>query len=188
MIKKISILILALTLSGCGFKLQGKHALSPYVKNLFVAVDNSNDSFQVQLRDVLQDNGVVLVSNQFFKNNATKKNIAILDLNTPIVSQQIHSYDSKGQVSQYRLRSECNYKLFDADGNILRQNTISRSRTYALSPNQLLSNSSEQQIISEELNMEIINELLRQLSADLNNTKKNSPSNIKEKNDNNHPC
>lgn len=190
MIKQIGIFIFIIMLAGCGFKLQGKHQLPTYMNKLVISAENSNDPFQVMLRDVLKNNGVLLVSNQFIKSNnkkGTKQDASLLDINTPTISQQIHGYDSKGQVSQYRLVATCSYKLFDHDGKVLRQNIINRSRTYGLSPNQLLSNDSEQQIIAEELNMEIINELLRQLSSDINNINSNQNKTI-EQDDPNCPC
>ena len=69
----------------------------------------------------------------------------------------------------------------------MRQNVINRSRTYGLMPNQLLSNASEQQIITEELHMEIINELLRQLSSKVDNINKMNIE-TQDKDDPNCPC
>jgi len=169
-------------LVGCGFKLQGKHELPSYMKKLAISAENSNDTFYVQLRSLLRDNGVILVSRPKNKDSA-----AMLEVDLPTITEQIHSYDSKGQVSQYRLVATCNYKLFDANGSIMRQNVINRSRTYGLMPNQLLSNASEQQIITEELHMEIINELLRQLSSKVDNINKMNIE-TQDKDDPNCPC
>ena len=160
--KKINILLLTLatvSITGCGFHLQGKYEFSPAIQNLAISSVDSYDPFQKQLKDSLRQNGINIRDN-----NIESNNIAILEVNSPVVSEQIHSYDSKGQISQYRLVSTCSYKLFAADKKVLRENTITRSRTYSVSPNQLLSNANEQQIISEELSLDIINELLRQLS------------------------
>lgn len=161
--KQILILILNIVsvgmLAGCGFKLQGRHELPKYMKKLIVITENNNEPFQVQLRDVLQSNGVVVITNK------NTKNASALEINTPVITQEIHSYNSKGQVSQYRLIATSTYKLFDNAGKVLQQNIINRMRTYGLNPNQVLSNDSEKQIISEELSIEIINELIRQLSA-----------------------
>jgi len=157
-IKKINILLLMLVITGCGFHLQGKHEFSPAIQNLAISSRDSYDPFQRLLKDSLQQNGVKI------KDRVSGDNIAVLEVSSPVISEQIHSYDSKGQVSQYRLVATCKYKLFAADGKTLRENIITRSRTYSVSPNRLLSNANEQQIISEELGVEIVNELLRQLS------------------------
>ncbi len=156
MLKKISILSLICILSGCGFHLQGKHVFSPVIQNLAI-IPGGHNSFQNLLKDSLQNNGINIKDTDI-------RNVAILEINDPVISEQIQGYDSKGQISQYRLTSSCSYKLFAENGKILLQNTINRSRTYAVTPNRLLSNASQQQIISEELTVEIVNELLRQLS------------------------
>lgn len=177
MIKTIIIFMLAIMVTGCGFKLQGQNALPFNMKHLIVVTGNNNDIFQVQLKDVLQNNGVTLVN----------KNASMLDIDTPIVTVQINSYDSKGQISQYRVIAASSYKLFDNHSRLVRQNQIVRSRTYSLNTNQLLSNSSEQKIIAEELNIEIINELLRQLSSGFNNINIHK-DNKDNQNDINCPC
>lgn len=155
-IKIINIIILIILVTGCGFKLQGKHQFPVNLQNL--AMDLADHApFKKLLQQSLQQNGVT-VRDKF------EKNIVLLEVNTPSINEQVYGYDSKGQVSQYRLTVSTNYKLFGIDGKVLLENTILRSRIYFVAPNQVLSNSGEQQIIVEELNIEIINELLRQLS------------------------
>ena len=159
--KKINILLVILVtmvVTGCGFHLQGTYKFSPAIQNLAISSVDSYDPFQRLLKDSLQQNGVNI------RDKADVNNVAELEVSSPVVNEQIHSYDSKGQVSQYRLVSTCKYKLVASNGKILRENIITRSRIYSVAPNQLLSNANEQQIIREELSVEIVNELLRQLS------------------------
>jgi outer membrane lipopolysaccharide assembly protein LptE/RlpB len=62
------------------------------------------------------------------------------------------------------LAINCGYKLFSNQGKLVRENNISRFRNYNVNPNQLLSNANEKQVIIEELQIDIIDEILRQLS------------------------
>ena len=188
MIRRITIVILFIMLTACGFKLQGKHELPSYIKKLAIVSENNNDPFTIQLQDILQNNGVVLSSRLLTKDQMTQKEISMLELKLPVITQKINGYDSKGQISQYRIAAVFDYKLFDHNANIIKQNSIERSRTYTVNPNQLLSNSSEQQIIAEELNIEIINELIIQLSfKNPKNVNSKDSGNI-DKNDVNCPC
>ena len=160
-VKKIIILSLIMAmslLSACGFHLQGKYKFSPKIKNLIITLDEYS-LFGKLLIDSFIQNGINIV------NKSTDHKFAVLEINSPIISEEIHSYDSKGQVSQYRLIANCNYTLFATDGTKLRENSITRRRIYSVNANQLLSNANEQQVISEELNIEIVNELLKQLSS-----------------------
>lgn len=188
MIRKIAIVILFIMLTACGFKLQGKHELPSYIKKLTIVSENNNDPFTIQLQDILANNGVMLSNRLLTKDQITQKEISILEFSLPVITQKINGYDSKGQVSQYRISAVFGYKLFDHTGNTIKKNSIERSRNYTVNPNQSLSNSSEQQIIAEELNIEIINELMRQLSSENpNNTNSKNSANI-DKNDVNCPC
>ena len=175
-------------LTACGFKLQGKHELPSYIKKLTIVSENNNDPFTIQLQDTLHNNGVVLLNRPLTKDQMIQKEISMLELKLPVIAQKINGYDSKGQISQYRITAVFDYKLFDHNANIIKQNSIERSRTYAVNPNQLLSNSSEQQIIAEELNIEIINELIRQLSFKNPNTLNSEDSSKIDNNDVNCPC
>lgn len=175
-------------LTACGFKLQGKHELPSYIKKLTIVSENNNDPFTIQLQDVLENNGVLLSSSLLTKDQMIQKEISILEVKLPVITQKINAYDSKGQVSQYRITAVSYYKLFDHNANLIKKNSIERSRTYAVNPNQLLSNSSEQQIIAEELNIEIINELIRQLSFKNSNNLNSKDSGNIDNNDVNCPC
>lgn len=175
-------------LTACGFKLQGKHELPSYIKKLTIVSENNKDPFTIQLQDVLENNGVLLSSSLLTKDQMIQKEISILEVKLPVITQKINAYDSKGQVSQYRITAVSYYKLFDHNANLIKKNSIERSRTYAVNPNQLLSNSSEQQIIAEELNIEIINELIRQLSFKNSNNLNSKDSGNIDNNDVNCPC
>lgn len=153
----INIFILTILLTSCGFRLQGQHKFSPEIANLIITLDEYS-AFYKLLAASLEQNNINIV------NKDTNLKFAVLEVDEPAISEEIHSYDSKGQVSQYKLNATLNYKLFTKDGRKLKENTIVRRRIYTINANQLLSNANEKQVISEELNIEIINELLKQLS------------------------
>jgi LPS-assembly lipoprotein len=156
--KIILIALIFQVITGCGFKLQGKHELPEVLKKLTIIAANTNDPFQKLLNNSLSQNGVEIIQ------DSKNIKVTVLEINSPVFNEQISSYDSKGQISQYRLIATVSYRLFAVNGDILRQNTINKFRNYSIDPNKLLSNFNEQQIIKEELNIEIVNELLKQLS------------------------
>lgn len=153
----INIIVLTTLLTSCGFHLQGKHNFSPEIANLIITL-NEYSEFHKLLVAGLERNDINIVDKD------TNLKFAVLEIDEPAISEEIHSYDSKGQVSQYKLTATLNYKLFAKDGRKLKENTIIKRRVYSIHANQLLSNANEKQVISEELNIEIINELLKQLS------------------------
>lgn len=156
--KIILIALMFQVITGCGFKLQGKHELPEVLKKLTIIAANTNDPFQKLLNNSLSQNGVEIIQ------DSKNIKVTVLEINSPVFNEQISSYDSKGQISQYRLIATVSYRLFATNGDLLRQNTINKFRNYSVDANQLLSNFNEQQIIKEELNIEIVNELLKHLS------------------------
>lgn len=153
----INLVIVTMLLTSCGFRLQGRHIFSSEIANLIVTLDQYSTFYKLLVAS-LEQNNINIV------NKDTTLKFAVLELDEPAISEEIHSYDSKGQVSQYKLSAVFNYKLFAKDGRKLKESTIIRRRIYSVNANQLLSNSNEKQVIIEELNVEIINELLKQLS------------------------
>jgi outer membrane lipopolysaccharide assembly protein LptE/RlpB len=165
-IKKIIIISLVCGLVGCGFKLRSSYAMPEYLQQVNIITEHAKSSFIVQFIDGLRNNGVSVSINTSIDNKAnnTVDKKYRIEIHEPSIAEQVNGYNSKGQISQYRLAINCGYKLFSNQGKLVRENNISRFRNYNVNPNQLLSNANEKQVIIEELQIDIIDEILRQLS------------------------
>jgi outer membrane lipopolysaccharide assembly protein LptE/RlpB len=85
---------------------------------------------------------------------------SILEVNLPIIEEQNYSYDARGKCRHFRIVVKVNYKLLDANYNMLGGNSVTVSRIYARTSNQLLSDNNEKNIILNELNLELLHELI----------------------------
>jgi LPS-assembly lipoprotein len=160
-LKTISMFVIMSLLSSCGFKLQGIEQIPSYMKEL-VILSNDNDPFIIQLNNCLKSKGIILYqkTDRLLYNHLPTLEITELEIN-----DQIQGYNSRGQISNSKVYAKINYTLFDKEHKILKKNTINRSMSYQIDPNQLLSNNNERNIIVDELIIEIINELINQLSS-----------------------
>lgn len=176
MLKKILVIFISITLVGCcGFKLRGSHTIPAYLKTIYITPDLPYDPFQRALRARLTRYKVKLACEP-------GKNIAILELSQPAISEQALAWGPDGQVQRFKYILTVSYTLITRDVKYSR--TITRTRELSRSNNQLLSNESEKQVIHKELLDEAVNELLRQITS-------TSPHNAAVLNDthiDNNPC
>lgn len=165
MIAKIILMfITVIMLPGCGFKLQGMHKIPEHMKEIVISSDNNESPFIAQLNSQFQNNGITLFNKHASLNNSSAS-FFILEISVPEITEQVHGYNSRGQISYGRIFVKIKYTLFDKKYSVVKQNTITRSRIYEMDPNQLLSNANQKNIILDELNVEIINELILQLTS-----------------------
>ena len=172
MLKKINFLVLTgfllMFLTNCGFHFAGKYKLPEYLNQVVIyPLDDIKSDFYLKLKNVLENNEIKVLSLNAVQDLKLKQNVSVLHIAIPVIKEKVHSYNSQGQITNNMLTASCDYKLFDHANSMIQKNVISRSRTYGVNNNQLLSNLGERQIIVQELQLEIINELLRQLSVDM---------------------
>ncbi len=177
MLKKFNLLILTgfllVFLTNCGFHFAGKYKLPSYLNQLVIyPLDDIKSDFYLQLKSVLENNRVKVLNLNAIQDLKLKQDVSVLHIAIPVIKEKVHSYNSQGQITNNMLTASFHYQLFDHANNLIQQNVISRTRNYGVNNNQLLSNLGERQIIVQELQLEIINELLRQLSVDVRVLKK----------------
>lgn len=182
--KLINVLILTISLIlsglviGCGFHFLEKYEFPEYLnKVIIVSLDHINEfnsDFYLQLKNTFKNHGINVVNIkksiiQVNNKNVPQKNInniSILHIAAPIIDEKIHSYNSQGQITTKVITASCSYQLFNYANNLLHKSVIDRHRTYSINSNQLLSSIGERHAIIQELELEIINELLKQLSVE----------------------
>lgn len=172
MLKKINLLILTgfllMFLTNCGFHFAGKYKLPEYLNQLVIyPLDDIKSDFYVKLKNILENNEVKVLSLNAIQDLKLKQDVSVLHIAIPVIKEKVHTYNSQGQITNNMLTASFHYQLFDNHNNLLQKNIISRSRIYGINNNKLLSNLGERQLIVQELQLEIINELLRQLSVDM---------------------
>jgi LPS-assembly lipoprotein len=158
MLKKLSLLILSITLMGCGFHLRGSLTIPSYLRTVYIAPYEPYEPLQSMLRMRLKNNNVKILTNPNAK-------VTTLEISKPSSGQQILAYGSSGEVQRYKLSVTVAYTLNIPGKSQKIQRTIIRSRELNRSNNMLLSNEGEEQLVKKELLGELVSEMLRQITT-----------------------
>lgn len=159
MLKKLSLLILSITLMGCGFHLRGSLTIPAYLRTVYIAPYEPYEPLQSMLRMRLKNNNVKILTSPNAK-------VTMLEISKPSTSQQVLAYGSSGEVQRYKLSVTVSYTLnIRGDKSQQIHRTIVRSRELNRSNNMLLSNEGEEQLVKKELLGEVVSEILRQITA-----------------------
>ncbi len=155
-----SVVVMALAatvVSGCGFHLRGKVALS---KNLTpLAISGTDDGLVSVLKEALEFSGTPVVDSAA---NAQ----AVLRLIKTKVRRSVRSTDSRGLATSYRLHYRVRYDVLNRAGDVIVKGTrLSQSRDLDFDASQILTKEDEQRFLIEDMQREIAQNILRTLSV-----------------------
>ena len=155
------ILLLSLTITGCGFHLRGHEPMPPQLKVLFLQTAKPFSKLTKDLQRIFQRSGVLLTCNS---HNAP----VTLQIMVDNFTQSTTSIGSSGQVTTYILNYTIVYQLLDSCGHVLvPPQTITSTRSYAITSNQLLSNINALSSLQDEMRRELIYQLFNRLRSPL---------------------
>jgi len=147
----------ATVLSGCGFHLRGKVALS---KNLTpLAISGSDAGLVSVLKDALAFSGTPVVDD-------TASAQAVLRLIRANVRRSVRSTDSRGLATAYRLHYLVRYEVVNRAGEVIVKNSrLSQTRDLDFDSTQILTKEDEQRFLIEDMQRDIAQSILRSLTV-----------------------
>lgn len=151
--------LLLLTIAGCGFHLRGGANLPDSMKQMYVQGIDLQQGLGLTLRRSLKQNGVKLV-------NVFDKDSAVLTILDNKFERRVLSVGSGAKVSEFQLYGLLKFKVSDGDGELLVvPQKVEAQRDYQFDQTQVLSSDSEEALLREALNQQLIQSLLRLLSV-----------------------
>lgn len=151
--------LLLLSIAGCGFHLRGVADLPDNMKQMYVQGINLQQGLGLTLKRGLKQNGVNVV-------NDYEKDSAVLTVLENTFERRVLSVGNNAKVSEYELYSTLKFKVTDGQGKlIIEPQVIEAIRDYQFDQAQVLSSDGEEAILREELNQQLVQSLLRRLSA-----------------------
>lgn len=147
--------LIAVSISACGFHLRGQLPVSEAANVLFV--DAKSSDFVTALEKRLVKNGATLVNDP----SAAKVSLQIIDER---VERATGTLDERGKANSYQLVSTVDYTLTNAQGEVLKQQSLSESRIYNFDSDRILQQEREEKELLEDMNQELVLRLVRQLS------------------------
>lgn len=152
----LTVYLIALTLTACGFHLRGQLPLPKSVDVLFVQGERSQ--FKSRLEEMLVQAGASVVQSP-----AAAKVVIVLDKTS--TERQVNTIDNRGKSNSYDFIYRVDYRLVDSEGNILRTNQLQESITYDYDPTRQLEAEAEERELKKSMEQEILFRLLQQLRA-----------------------
>jgi LPS-assembly lipoprotein len=152
-------MVLAVTLTACGFKLRGSQGYNVPFHSIYVAVPEAS-SFGAELRRNLRglDNLTVLAS--------AKGAEAQMDVLSEVHGKTILSLNSQGRVREYLLTYTLVFRVRNAAGvEILEPTTISLKRNLAYSEDAVLAKEGEEALLVRDMQTDLVQQILRRLAA-----------------------
>tara|TARA_R110002049_G_scaffold29552_10_gene100420 strand:- start:889 stop:1383 length:495 start_codon:yes stop_codon:yes gene_type:complete len=151
--------LLLVAIAGCGFQLRGAVPLPDSLKLMYVQGINVQQGLGLELKRGLIRNGIQVVDDY-------EKDSAILTVLENKFERRVLSVGNNAKVSEYELYSMLKFKVIDGQGKILvGPEQLEAIRDYQFDQTQVLSSDGEEAILREQLNQQLVDSLLRRLSA-----------------------
>jgi LPS-assembly lipoprotein len=150
---------LLVAIAGCGFQLRGVVPLPDSLKLMYVQGINVQQGLGLELKRGLKQNGIKVV-------DGYEKDSAILTVLENKFERRVLSVGNNAKVSEYELYNTLKFKVTDGQGKlIVEPQQIEAIRDYQFDQTQVLSSDGQETILREQLNQQLVQSLLRRLSA-----------------------
>jgi LPS-assembly lipoprotein len=151
--------LLLVAIAGCGFQLRGAVPVPDSMKLMFVQGINVQQGLGLELKRGLKQNGIQVV-------DGYEKDSAVLTVLENKFERRVLSVGNNAKVSEYELYSMLKFKVTDGQGKLLVEpQQVEAIRDYQFDQTQVLSSDGEEAILREQLNDQLVQSLLRRLSA-----------------------
>tara|TARA_R110002050_G_scaffold57423_5_gene129261 strand:+ start:184856 stop:185350 length:495 start_codon:yes stop_codon:yes gene_type:complete len=151
--------VLLVVIAGCGFQLRGAVPLPDSLKLMYVQGINLQQGLGLTLKRALKQNGIQVVDDY-------EKDSALLTILENRSERRVLSVGNNAKVSEYELYSMLKFKVTDGQGKLLvAPQQFEAIRDYQFDQTQVLSSDGEEAILREQLNQQLVDSILRRLSA-----------------------
>jgi len=145
-----------LALQGCGFHLRGRVTLSGSVSPIYVK--STDLAFARVMEDQIKASGNAVAGGEGAS--------SILNLHSVNYRRDVRTVDPRGKVTGYNLYYEVTFDLVGKDGDdLIKDSRVSQTREYNFDPNQVLATESEETFLREDMEKDVAQQILRQLSV-----------------------
>jgi LPS-assembly lipoprotein len=150
---------LLMLIMGCGFHLRGAADLSDNLKVMHIEGLNLQRDIGLYLKRGLVSNGITVVDQP----QADSAELKIIENQ---FDRRVLSVGSNAKVSEYELYARIRFSVLDAQGKTLAEGqSVEAQRDYQFDEDEVLGRESEEALLRDQLNKELVQSLLRRLSA-----------------------
>lgn len=158
-LKVLFLLLTTLSLSGCGFHLQGEMQLVPPLHRIYLQTQDPYGYLASNLREILKMSHVCLAPDPVEAST-------ILVILQDESSQELLSVSSTQQTRQYNLRVTVIFEINDPRGyTIIGPQTLTETRVITVQSNQILGNSNEANLYYQQMRRSLAYAIMNRLAS-----------------------
>lgn len=159
MLKQLTILLCALLLSACGFKLRGFSDVPVWLNHVAIVIQNTHHDLRPMFKEQFQSYGIQ-VTEQPIKANF------LLILEKELEQQQITNISASTTPRQYQLTYSLQYSLLNKKTGLplISSRIVSVSRQLTVNNDRILGSDAESTIIMTEMRRDAVMQILGRLS------------------------
>jgi LPS-assembly lipoprotein len=149
---------LAVVLSGCGFRLQGREPLPDVVKAPYVQTTDRQSEFVLSLQRAMISRGA---------RPAAEKDQAsvVVNIIRDDVMRRTLSVSAQNQPDEYELTYTVRFSVTVGDKELLPPTDISNVRSFAFAEQLLLAKNHEETILRQDMAHDLADEVMRRLAS-----------------------
>jgi LPS-assembly lipoprotein len=154
----------ALLLSGCGFHLRKEIELPASMKKVHIQIADPASPLAKDLKKVLPRSGTEVV-------DEVAPDVAVMNISAAAFSTDVLSVGGNARATEYSLRYHVELEVQNSVGtSILPKQTIELSRDFTFDATQALGVAAEVDLLTQELQRDMTQTILRRLEAMANRT------------------
>ncbi|WCE04300.1 LPS assembly lipoprotein LptE [Pseudoxanthomonas sp. JBR18] len=158
-LRLLAVILLAVSLSACGFHLRSKIALPSDLGPVKVAATDAYSPLARDLSVGLRGAGAIPADD-------AKAKVATLDIMSERWGDQPIALDEQGRALEYSLRYAVIFRFTRADGSeLVPQQVVELSRDYVAEATNLTGATSEREILADELRRDMAQAILRRIDG-----------------------
>jgi LPS-assembly lipoprotein len=152
------LLLLLLTLAGCGFQLRGATPLPEAMsKTLIKGADNT--PLYYELENAIRASGGEVVE-------LAEEASGQLTIHSQRIGSRVAGTDPRGRVSEYEYQLQLVFSLQDTEQQMIAEReSVQLQRNLRVNPDQVLSMGEEQAMLHEEMRRQAVMQMMRRLHA-----------------------
>lgn len=160
LILRVAVALWVILIAGCGFQLKGAADISPELRHLYIqGVNIQQDELGIALKRALKRNGIEVLEDY-------QQGAAVFTVLENKFQQNTLSVGSNALVTEYELEAWIVFKVTNDKGELIgKEQRVEARRDYQFDRNQLLAMSEQQRAIRDALNQQMVDSILRRLSA-----------------------
>jgi LPS-assembly lipoprotein len=155
----VGIALLTLMLAACGFHLRGEAQLPAGMQRVMVEGADPVSPLGRDLRKALTRSGAQVV-------DKSAEGVAVLRIVTNRIRTDVLSVGGNARANEYTMRYNVEFDVVNAAGtNLLPKQVIELTRDFTFDANQALGIAAEQDLLTQELQRDMVQTILRRLEA-----------------------